>query len=251
MRDPIDFITSLPLPVMAALCLGTTLLLALTGAMVARGLRARLGQELVLTVPAVGFCGVLFSLVTAFLAANVWDDTGTARRAVAAEAASLRTLNTALTVLPADAAAPAWAALSAYVAEVVASEWPAMSGGAADPAAGRRLAELRRVVRALPPSPDQLRALHAVDAIAEDRDHRLILAWEYTGPLKWLAVLVMGSLFLTLLPLSLAARGRGVALALTALSMGTILFTVVAYDRPFTGPQSVSPRPLLEAVVPE
>ncbi|MBV1796877.1 DUF4239 domain-containing protein [Siccirubricoccus sp. G192] len=251
MRDPIVFVTSLPLPAMAALCLGTTLLLALAGAMVARGLRARLGRDMVLAVPPVGFCGVLFSLVTAFLAANVWDDTGTARRAVAAEAAALRSLNTALTVLPADEAAPVWAALSAYVAEVVGAEWPAMSGGAADPAAGRRLAELRRAVRALPSSSDQLRALHAVDSITEDRDHRLILAWEHTSPLKWLAVLVMGSLFLTLLPLSLAARGRGVALALTALCMGTILFTVAAYDRPFTGPQSVSPRPLLDAAVPE
>jgi hypothetical protein len=251
MRDPIDFITSLPLPVMAALCLGTTLLVAMACTLVARGLRARLGRDLLLAVPAVSFCGLLFSLVTAFLAANIWDDTGTARRAVSAEAAALRSLNTALTSLPAAEAAPVWTALSAYVAEVAETEWPAMSGGAADPVTGRRLAELRHTVRVLPSSVEQLRALQAVDAIAEGRDRRLILAWDLASPLKWVAVVVMGSLFLTLLPLSLPAPGRGVAVVLTALCMGTVLFIVAAYDRPFTGPQSVSPRPLLEAAVPE
>jgi Protein of unknown function (DUF4239) len=251
MRDPIDFVTALPLPAMAAACIGAALLVALGGALAARALRARVGPELLLPVPPVTFCGLLFSLVTAFLAASVWDDTGAARRAVATEAAALRGLTTALTTLPAPDAAAARAVLSAYVAEVAGTEWPAMSHGGADPLAGQRLAELRHAVRSLPASPDQLRALHAVDAITEGRDRRLILAWDLASPLKWVAVVVMGCLFLTLLPLSLPPPGRGIALTLVAVCIGTVLFVVAAYDRPFTGPQSVSPRPLLEAAAAE
>jgi hypothetical protein len=92
----------------------------------------------------IGAMAVLFALICAFLASEVWQRRAAALAIVLAEASAARTLLRAANALGAPAA-PLADATRAYVQTVIAEEWPAMrSGRSTEGATGstRRLFDL-------------------------------------------------------------------------------------------------------------
>ena len=73
--------------------------------------------------------GVIFGLLIAFTAAQVWDDTERANSAVAAEAGALRSVIVLAAVLPEETQAQLRTLVRDYIEYTINTEWPMMAHG--------------------------------------------------------------------------------------------------------------------------
>ncbi len=115
---------------------GTALAILVLGWMVASPAWDALLRDLTgLAPPFMNVVGVLFGLTLAFLSNDTWTAHDRARSAVLREADAIRGLDILATALPRASRAPISAALAAYAAES-AAEWPTLSRGETETAAG-------------------------------------------------------------------------------------------------------------------
>jgi len=87
--------------------------------------------------------------------------------------------------------------------------------------------------------------------IRDERDLRIGLSQTHVNPLKWLGMAFLG--FLTLLSVSIVhvdkPRAAMVAVILFALAAAPTAAIVLIQGNPFQQPTSVTPAPIIEAVV--
>ena len=87
--------------------------------------------------------------------------------------------------------------------------------------------------------------------IRDERDLRISLTQTHVNPLKWLGMAFLG--FLTLLSISVVhldkPRAAMVAVILFALAAAPTAAIVLIQGNPFQQPTSVTPAPIIDAVV--
>lgn len=202
--------------------------------------------------PFIAAVGVLFALLTGFLAGDIGERNRQAARAVQAEAGELRNVF-ALSVAAASDRREIRAAWSGYLTAVLADDWPAMERGAQAASANAAYDALLREVSDPRIATEAGVAVHAAMLnaavrVGTARAERLALAADRTNELKWMMVLILGVLTQAAIGLVQLASRRAQAAALTLFSVATVftLALIGLQERPFAGEVRVKPAPLIE-----
>ena len=251
-----DWIHALPVGWMAVVVLGFTYLV--TGAIyslvmtLATGERARAfkGVSPGLLPP----LGIIFGLLVAFVAAQVWGDVDRAHAAVNREASSLRAVVLLSTAFPEEPRARLRGLISRHIREARDVEWPAMARRRATltmiPAA---LGQALETTLTLPVSGEgqvaaQREIIGALENALDARRQRILVSRSEVDWVKWMALMIQALCTLTAIAMvhsdnRLTAR---IALGLFSTAVAVCVILVAAHDRPFAGPLSVRPDVLLQ-----
>lgn len=197
--------------------------------------------------------GIMFGLLVAFIAAQVWGDVDRANTAVNREASSLRAVVLLSRAFPDDAQTRIRALISQHIQEVQAVEWPAMARHRATLAMiPASLGQVLELTFALPAAGEgqvaaQREIVANLDNALDARRQRILVSRSQVNVVKWFVLLAEAACTLTCIAMvhsdnRAAAR---MALGLFGTAIAVCIFLLVAHDRPFTGQLSVSPTPLV------
>lgn len=251
-----DWIHALPVGWMAVVVFGGTYLVtaaiyALVIAL-ATGERARTfkGVSPGLLSP----LGIIFGLLVAFLAAQVWSDVDRAHVAVNREASSLRGVVMLSRAFPGAPETHFRSLVAQHIRDARDVEWPAMAHQRATltmvPAP---LAEaLQTAVMLSPNSPGQVTAqreiVTSIENALDARRQRILASRASVDWVKWSAVMLQA--LCTLVAIAMVhsdTRGTAkLALGLFATAVAVCIVLLAAHDPPFAGPLGVQPAPLLQ-----
>jgi hypothetical protein len=198
--------------------------------------------------------GVIFGLLVAFLAAQIWGDVDRANTAVNREASALRAVVLLSPSFPGEAGGRLRELVREQTHYAASVEWPAMARKevslsmipvplahalqtaiALSPRGEGQLAAQREIVSALE---------NALDA----RRQRILVSRSEVNWVKWMSLIVQA--VITLIAVALVhsdnrATAR-LALGLFSTSMAVCILLLLSHDRPFTGQLSVKPTVLLQ-----
>ena len=197
--------------------------------------------------------GIMFGLLVAFIAAQVWGDLDRANAAVNHEASALRTVVLLSRAFPADAQTRFRALITEHIQEVQEVEWPALARQRATlamiPAA---LAQALELTLALPTAGEgevvaQREIVASLDIALDARRQRILVSRAQVNWVKWFVLLVEAGCMMAGIAMvhsdnRAAAR---IAMGLFGTASAVCIFLLVAHDRPFAGDFAVSPAPLL------
>jgi hypothetical protein len=250
-----DWIHALPLSWMALLIFGTAFLIA--------AVIHRLVQSLAVGDRARAFkavspgllppLGIIFGLLVAFLAAQVWGDLDRAHTAVNREASALRAVVILSESFPSETARLR-GFIRQHIQEAQTAEWPAMARGRATitiiPAS---LAQAVRTTLALPVQGEgQMAAQRAIVAALENaldaRRQRILISQSGVNQVKWISLFIQAICTLTAIAMvhSDNKTTSAIALGLFATAIAVCLLLITAHDRPFSGQNAVPPTALLQ-----
>ena len=203
--------------------------------------------------PFFGSVGILFGLLTGFLASDISDRNRQASRVMLAELDSLHTTQT-LSVASIGDMAAIREALRAYAQSVVKDEWPHMEEGRS-PKTETAFGELLRKVSDPAIARESGQAVNsallaAVARLGSARSDRMALAEDKTNQLKWLTVLILGIITQVSIGLVHLDKPRAQAASLTVFSTAVIvaLTLIAAQEEPYSGIVSVSPSPISDFI---
>lgn len=255
-----DWVLGLPIVWMAVLILGATYLVtAAIYVVVTRLATGERGRAFKAISPGVlPPLAIIFALLAAFLASQVWNDTDRASAAVNREASALRAVVLLATAFPGETESRLRELVRRHIEDAVNQEWPAMAHRSATltlvPA---RLADALRVAFTLDPHGEgqltaQRELIASLQNALEARRQRIILSRSSLNWVKWTALLLQAGL--TLLTIALVhsdnrATNR-IILTIFATGVGIAILLIAAHTRPFTGEISVQPSVLLQ-IMPE
>ena len=197
--------------------------------------------------------GIMFGLLVAFIAAQVWGDLDRANVAVNHEASALRAVVLLSRAFPADAQTRFRALITEHIQEVQEVEWPALARQRATlamiPAA---LAQALELTLALPTAGEgevvaQREIVASLDIALDARRQRILVSRAQVNWVKWFVLLVEAGCMMVGIAMvhsdnRAAAR---IAMGLFGTASAVCIFLLVAHDRPFAGDFAVSPAPLL------
>jgi Protein of unknown function (DUF4239) len=212
-------------------------------------LRARIQELSGIGAPFFASVALLFSLLTGFLAADVFDRHRRAVRAVQVEGGALSSLH-ALTLASAAHAAAIREALRAYLEALVNDEWPEMANVQTSAKADATLAALLRTVADPAIGPATGPAVHddlvqlAIQA-ATARSDRLALNSYHSDDIRWATVLLLCLMTQVAIAVVHLERPRAHAAALVVSVAAIIALGMIAIqEAPFDGALTISPAPL-------
>jgi hypothetical protein len=198
--------------------------------------------------------GVLFALLTGFLANDVGRRNEQAVQAVMSERDALINLN-ALSLVSSAEMANMRAALKTYLGLVINDEWRRMAEHEESPQTDAAIQALLREAgdRKLAGAASPAVAAAALDAVVRAdraRSLRLSLNRDRTNDIKWITVLVLG--LLTQIAIGIVhlerPRAHAAAAMLFCLAASVTLSLIALQEYPFDGPLRVSPAPLERAL---
>ncbi|HVG50481.1 MAG TPA: hypothetical protein VM867_02480 [Xanthobacteraceae bacterium] len=196
--------------------------------------------------------GLMFGLLTGFLAADIADRNRQAARAVAAEAHALADIRT-LSIASVSDMTSIRAALQEYLRSVIQDEWTRMSEFGRHAQTDAAYVHLLREV-ADPKISEQSGSvvhaalLRAVSEVGRERSQRIAISTDPSNTIKWTTVLVLGVITLTAIGLVHVERPRAqiTAMSLFIAAMVVALGLMAMQEWPFTGSLQVKPVPLQE-----
>ena len=197
--------------------------------------------------------GIMFGLLVAFIAAQVWGDLDRAGTAVAHEASALRAVVLLSRAFPADAQARFRALITEHIQEVREVEWPAMARQRATLAMiPPALSQALEVTLALPTAGEgqviaQREIVANLDTALDARRQRILVSRAEVNWVKWFVLIVEAGCMMTGIAMvhcdnRAAAR---IAMGLFGTASAVCMFLLVAHDRPFAGRFAVSSAPLV------
>lgn len=202
--------------------------------------------------------GIIFGLLVAFIAAQVWGDLDRAHAAVNREASALRAIVLLAASFPGEPETRLRALVHRQIEDAVTQEWPAMARRRATlTMISAPLAEALHVSLALTPRGDgqvaaQREILAALQNAFDARRQRILVSQSTVNWVKWTALLVQA--VCTLLAIAMVhsdnRASAALALGLFATGMAISVVLISSHDRPFAGELSVGPDVLLQ-VLPE
>lgn len=217
-------------------------------------LAARVRRLTGVVAPFFGSVGILFALLTGFLANDIAERNQQAWRAVNNEASAIMSLHT-LSVATASDMAKIRSALQAYAEAAVADEWPKLAEDRHSARTDTAMTGLLREVS------DPLIAREAGQAVhnamlrtmlrlRDARADRLSLASDRTNEIKWATVLLLGMITQLAIALVHLERPRAHVAALAVFSLAAViaLGLIALQEHPFKGALRVSPAPLQRAI---
>jgi hypothetical protein len=197
--------------------------------------------------------GVLFGLLSAFIAAQVWGDIDRANAAVNHEASALRAIVLLSRPFPAEAQARIRALVSQHIRDAQEVEWPAMARQRATLAMiPSALGQALEVALALPATSEgqvvaQREIVANIDNALDARRQRILVSRSEVNWAKWFVLLIEAAC--TLIAIAIVHSGNPAtaryAMGLFSTAIAVCLFLLLASDRPFTGQLSVRPTPLV------
>ena len=197
--------------------------------------------------------GIMFGLLVAFIAAQIWADIDRANSAVNHEASALRAVVLLSRAFPADAQARFRALINQHIRDAQDVEWPAMARHRAtlamiSPALGQAL----ELTLGLPTTSEgqvaaQREIVASLGNALDARRQRILVSRSAVNWVKWFVLIIEAVCTLTGIAMvhsdnRLAAR---LAMGLFATAVAVCIFLLVAHDRPFTGQLAVPPTPLI------
>jgi len=255
-----DWLHNLPVGWMAVVVLGGTYLIAAAifvgVSVLAKGERQRAFKAV--SPGLLSPLGVLFGLLVAFTAAQVWSDNDQANAAVNREASALRAALILGDTLPAESAAYLRTQIRRYTAEVTTEEWPQMAAGTATLGTGAHhlAGALVSIMKASatdtgpqPTTASLTGIITSLQTVLDARRQRILISQRSVGLSKWCCILIqaVGTLFAIALVHSDNRLAAILAMGIFATGVGASVLLISAYDRPFTGHFAVPPEPLLQA----
>jgi hypothetical protein len=199
--------------------------------------------------------GLVFGLLVAFLAAQVWGDSDRARLAVNHEASALRAVVLLAASFPGEPERRLRALVSRQIHDAATHEWPAMAKRHATLAViPGPLSEALQLALGLAPKDDgqriaQREIVVSLGTALDVRRQRIIISQSRISWVKWTTVV---EALLTLVAIACVhSDNRGAAaitLALFASAVAVSVVLIASHDRPFTGPLSVRPDLLLQVL---
>ena len=196
----------------------------------------------------------IFSILTGFLASDVWDRNRRAAATVRGEAANLISLH----ALAAALGTPHVAidrAIRAYAIAVIDMEWPSMENGEAAPEAEAAQDALLETVAqsgfaaAGNAALDRL-LLDTALRVREARSDRLAFSSDFSENFKWSCVLLMA----LMAQISLAAvhldeaRAQIAAMVIFTASIILVIGLIAAHEGPFQPPLGITPAPIAKVL---
>jgi hypothetical protein len=193
--------------------------------------------------------GVVYAVLLGFTAIIVWEQFRRAQEGVELEANALVDLYRDSRVFPAEVRDRIETRLRDYTRLVVESEWPSMATGASDPRAWDAYNLLWRTYHEFVPQDDHQRTWyeHSVQHLNElgDRRRSRLLALDAGVPsIMWGVLLGAGAITIafTFLFGTPNIRAQGLMTAALALTIGIVLLSILALERPFAGITRIQPE---------
>lgn len=201
---------------------------------------------------------VVFALLIAFLASQVWSEAERASMAVNREASALRAVVLLSSEFPGQPDARMRELIRRHIQTAVRDEWPAMARrGVTLLIVSSDLAQALKLALSLDPhTPGQNIAqremVTSLQTALDARRQRVVLSGSSVNAVKWWAVLAQAALMLIAIALvhcDTPAANR-IILGLFATGVAAAIVLVAANSQPFSGAISVHPTLLLQ-VMPE
>ena len=198
--------------------------------------------------------GIIFGLLVAFLAAQVWNDFDRASTTVNREASALRGVVLLSTVFPEPTRARLQSLVRRQIEDAVQQEWPAMERHRATLAmTPTPLAEALQVTLSLTPQGNgqasaQRETLVALESALDARRQRIIISGAAVNWVKWTGLLLMAACMLVAVAMVHCDNpgAAGYAMGLFATGVAVSIVLIASHNRPFTGEVSVGPGVLLQ-----
>lgn len=198
--------------------------------------------------------GIIFGLLVAFVAAQVWSDVDRANHAVNREASALRAVVLLAGVFPGEGEARLRGLITRHIREAREREWPAMARHRATltvipaPLAEALSTTLALSVRGEGQLAAQREIVTALESALDARRQRILISRSEVNWLKWTAIIIQA--ICTLAAIAMVHSDNrltaGLALGLFSTAVAVCILLIAAHDRPFTGHLSVDPAVLLQ-----
>jgi len=200
--------------------------------------------------------GVIFGLLVAFTAAQVWTDTERASAAVAAEASALRSVVIVSAVLPEGPRGQIRELVKEHIEHVVDEEWPMMARGdvtlkISPPELNTALQLTLSLTLETPGQQTAQREVATyLEQALEARRQRILVSRSEVNPVKWLSLIFLGGCLQVTVALVHCHNRLGSAVSIGLFSAGfaAAMLLILAHDRPFTGQVAVRPASLLQVM---
>jgi Protein of unknown function (DUF4239) len=200
--------------------------------------------------------GIIFGLLVAFVAAQVWNDVDHAKTAVNREASALRAVVLLAGDFPAASEKRLRALVGRHISEAVTQEWPAMAQRHATLTfAPPALLEALQLTLALSPHDDgqlaaQREMVSSLQNALDARRQRILISQSRVNWVKWTGLLVQAACTLFAIALVHSDNRLSAALAMTLFATGVAvsLVLIASHNRPFSGEISVGPDVLLQVM---
>ena len=201
---------------------------------------------------------VIFGLIVAFLASQVWLDVERATNAVIREANALRTVVVLAAHFPQEQQARIRSFVRRHIQKAVDEEWPAMAHRRMNlPLISAGYTEGLELVLAIVPANEaqvvaQREMVASLQNAFEARRQRIIISESTINEVKWAVVGLLAALLLVTVAIVHSDNRHTAALSMGILSVAIAASVVLiaAHNRPFTGQISVGPALLIQ-VLPE
>jgi len=200
--------------------------------------------------------GIIFGLLIAFTASQVWGDFEKAKLAVTNEASALRAVVLLAESLPPEQESKLRALIGQHIDAVVNEDWPAMEHQDADlTMLPSHLVEALKTTFSITPADEgqrtaQREIISALENALDARRQRIIISQSRVSPVKWAALLLQA--LCTLIAIAMVhsdnRQTSAIALGLFSTGIAISILLIASYNRPFTGDISVGPE-LLQQVM--
>jgi hypothetical protein len=192
--------------------------------------------------------GVVYAVLLGFTAIIVWEEFREAQKGTIMEANAVADLYRSAQVFPADVRAEIETGLRNYAQLVLEDEWPAMEKGKPSSKAWDAYNELWRIYHEFKPQDENQRiwyveSVQRMNALGEQRRSRLLALDSRVPVVMWVVLLGAGALTVGFSFLFGTANARAHALITVALTLtiGGVLFSIVALEQPFAGITRIGP----------
>ena len=198
--------------------------------------------------------GIIFGLLVAFSAVQVWNDIDRAKVAVDREASAIRMVVLLATSFPGEPEAQIRTLIRRHIDEAVVAEWPTMAKQSASlKVAPPALAETLRLALSLAPKSEgqvaaQREIVTGLENAMDARRQRIILSRSSVNWVKWTCLFAQAGC--TLIAIAMVhcdnRAAAAIAMGIFATGVAVSVLLIVSHDRPFSGEISVKPDVLLQ-----
>ena len=194
--------------------------------------------------------GVVYAVLLGFSAIIVWEQFRRAQEGVEEEANALADLYRDSRVFPPEVRNAVELGVREYTRLMVEKEWPAMAGGESSPEAWDEYNKLWRTYEEFEPADEHQRvwyeqSLERLNALADSRRERLLSVRSGIPTVMW-GVLLCGGVITIGFSFLFGMRNTRAQAFMTAglaLTIGVVLLSIVALQKPFAGITRVEPEP--------
>ena len=193
--------------------------------------------------------GVVYAVLLGFTAIIVWEEFQRAQEGVEVEANALVDLYRDAQVFPAEVRSEMEQRLRDYTRLAVEEEWPAMARGQSGPRTWDAYNRLWRAYHAFKPQDDHQhtwyeQSVQRLNQLGDERRSRLLALHAGVPRVMWAVLLGAGAITIgfTFLFGTQNPRAQAVMTAALAFTIGIVLLSILALERPFAGITRIGPE---------